>query len=220
MTNPTENPAPNQLSWLAKRYKNLRLRLISLRSGLGVQLYEIEEIEDIGGYILNRLEGSTTETHLSPEQARDWVKGRFTRPLCTWLRKTSQNVRSYALLTLIVIAGGFATSGIAVSAGKVAKHSNTSWIVFSIGLIVALSGGLSQIFRPGQRAAKRGALVAELRDEGWDFANSAGAYTGTTAESFKVFAGKVTEIHRRAAEVSAIESETKGASGRAKRAGH
>jgi SRSO17 transposase len=54
-----------------------------------------------------------------------------------------------------------------------------SWIVFSVGMVVAIAEGISQIFRPGHRAAQRTTLKIDLREEGWASPCVARQYSGT-----------------------------------------
>jgi hypothetical protein len=200
-----------------KRLGGLRRSFIRLRSGLGVPQYELKEVDRLGQHILHRLYDSTSTDSFDEGQLKDWVDGRFTYPLRNWLRQASQNARGHVLLSLVVIGGGFATSGIAVAADTVHKHSNTSWIVFSIGLIVALSGGLAQILRPSYRAAQRVTLAIALRDEGWDFANLAKDYSHDTKDAFELFSQRVSDIHHQAAAVATLEPDPKTGSTQAGR---
>jgi len=186
-----------------------------LRSGFGVPRQELAEVDELGQHIENRLhglvEGSVTGPRRDAEfnRLRDWVTGRFTYPLRTLLLQASRNTRGHVLLNLVVIGGGFATSGIAVAAGGGNRGSATSWIVFSVGLVVALAGGVSQIFRPGYRATQRVTLAMELREEGWAFANSTKDYKGSLKVAFERFDERVSAIHRRAAQIVGLEPESR-----------
>ena len=123
--------------------------LTRLRSGFGVPRYELTEVFDLGEHVLDRLmQGppGSNFARMNSKQAHDWVAARFTYPLRTLLLQASRNTRGHVLLNLVVIGGGFATSGIAVAAGAGHKGTTTSWIVFSVGLVVALAGGISRSF--------------------------------------------------------------------------
>lgn len=115
---------------------------------------------------------------------------------------------------MAVIAGGFATSGIAVAtgksattAGKTGGHNTLTWVVFAIGLLVALAGGVSQIFRPGQRSTGRSLLAAELLDEGWALHNRHGVYKEDMQpdELFAIFDGRVGAIRSRAFQLASLD---------------
>jgi hypothetical protein len=186
--------------------------LTRLRSGFGVPRYELTEVFDLGEHILHRLERGIGEPPEFPfmnyKQAEDWVAARFTYPLRTLLLQASRNTRGHVLLNLVVIGGGFAISGIAVAAGAVHKGTTTSWIVFSVGLVVALAGGASQVLRPGYRATQRATLAMELREEGWAFVNMAKDYDGGFRDGVDRFDQRISAIHRRAAQIVGLEADS------------
>ncbi len=125
------------------------------------------------------------------------------------------------LLSLVVVAGGFATSGIAAAAGHGARGSVTSWIIFGIGLVLALVGGANQLFRPSFRANERTSIALDMREEGWAFAMSAGDYEPLLAEpaaAFSKFQDRVAEFQRHIVQVSILASE-QAASARPKKRG-
>jgi Protein of unknown function (DUF4231) len=197
-------------------------RFARLWSAFGVPRSELDEVKSLGDHILLRLQRlpvlDGSESRESQRQRlQDWVNGSFTRPLRALLLQASRNERSHAILNLAVIVGGFATSGIAVAAGSGHRGSNTAWIVFSFGLVVALAGGISQLFRPGYRATQRVTLATELRDEGWAFANASKDYKGkdnlkgsknegNLEKSFGLFDERVSAINRRSAEIRGFEA--------------
>jgi hypothetical protein len=139
---------------------------------------------------------------------RDWVKYRFEEPLKHLLKQANSNARGHLVTNLVVIAGGFATSGIALAA-KGGKGTPVSWVVFAIGLLVALAGGVAQTLRLGQRANQRTALAAELREEGWAFVHRLGPYDPSkVSEPFAEFDRRLSDIHRRASEIAVLEDAT------------
>ena len=160
-SSPQPSPAPASGPRQPTRFEALRRWFTRLRSGFGVPAYELQEVDNLGRHIWHRLSSLTSITTLDDSQLADWVNGQFTYPLRNWLLQASRNTRGHVLLSLVVIGGGFATSGIAVAAGTGHKGSHTSWVVFSIGLVVALAGGVSQLFRPGYRATQRTTLAIE-----------------------------------------------------------
>lgn len=185
-----------------------RTAIDRLRSGFGVARYELVEVEQLGELVTRRIVSDAT---MEPSLYSAWVASRFTFPLRGLLWQASRSTRGAVLLNLLVVAGGFATSGIAV-ASKGGKSSVSSWIVFTIGLIVAVAGGIAQLFRPAYRASERTSLAVDLREEGWAFATSSGIYDAATREAFEALDQRVTAIHRRAAKVSAIEPATQAPS--------
>jgi Protein of unknown function (DUF4231) len=135
-----------------------------------------------------------------------WVASRFRYPLRSLLIKANGSSVLYVLLTAVVVAGGFATSGIDAAAGA-GKGSGTAWLVFGIGLVVALAGAISQQFRFGYRSSERRSLAVTLREEGWHFVYRVAPYA-QDATAVQVFQFRVDELHRQVAQVSAVESET------------
>lgn len=176
-----------------------RPRRLHLRLTDDVPTYELVEVEQLGSLILRRLE---QDPSLSSAVYGPWVSSRVTFPLRSLLLQASRNTRGAILLNLIVVAGGFATSGIAVAN----QAGGKSWIVFAIGIIVAMGGAITQFFRPAFRATERTSLAVELREQGWAFATASGVYAGEVAEVLPTFQAKVSDIHRRAARVSALDS--------------
>jgi hypothetical protein len=119
------------------RFERLHRQLVRLRSIFGVPTYQLTEVQQLERHILERIKSILgDEGTLYP----NWVASRFTYPLRELLWQSSRNSRSHVVLNMIVVAGGFATSGIAAaSAGK--KETALPWVVFGIGLLVAVAGG-------------------------------------------------------------------------------
>ena len=179
------------------------------RSGFGVPRNELNEVYQLGNHILERLHQERPRG-LSDDSLRDWVTSRFISLLRALLVRASSNTRGYLVLNLVVIGGGFATSGIAVAAGTGHKSSTAAWIVFGVGLAVALAGGISQVFRPGYRATQRTTLAMELQEEGWAFVLKTRDYPGEDpAVDFERLNQRVSDIHRRAAQVIGLEPESR-----------
>jgi hypothetical protein len=172
-------------------------------SGPYVRAYELREVEQIARLILARLNGDDAPMS---DAHKAWVASRVEYPLRSLLIKSGYSSLAYLAVSLIALGGGFATSGIAVAAGA-AKGSSTAWVIFGIGLVVALAGGLSQRFRFGFRAGERLTLASALREESWHFVYSTGAYAGPVASAFQAFQSKVDEIHRRIDQVATLEPE-------------
>lgn len=188
-------------------------RLARWRSAFGVRRSELDEVNALGQHILLRLQflpvRDKYETEgMKQQRLRDWVLENFTRSLRTLLLQSSRNGRGNIILSIVVIAGGFATSGIAVAAGTGHRGTGTSWIVFSVGLAVALAGGISQLFRPGYRATQRLTLARDLKEQGWAFVNANTDYKGDIEAAFDLFDQRVTAINRRSVELIGLEPES------------
>jgi hypothetical protein len=172
-----------------------------LRLGLGTPEFELEEIAQLSELIqarLNTLEPGDDVRHHA------WVASRFRYPLRSLLIVSNRDAASYVAITLLIVGGGFATSGIAVAAGA-GKGSAGSWIVFAIGLLVALAGAISQQLRFGFRSSERRTLAVTLREEGWHFANLTGDYAPAGRVAFVLFESRLDELHRRIAQVDVLE---------------
>lgn len=217
---PTANAAPAASS----RSRAIRVgRWLRFRVG-GVRPDDLVEVDKLGIHIVSRLRDASAESEASQHQdvLDDWVTARFTNPLSALLRQSNRNVRGNVLLNLVVVGGGFATSGIAVLATGTSNSDGSSpsaavqqqfgsswmpWVVFVIGLLVALAGGISQLFRPGYRGTQRLILAMQMREEGWAFAMRTGDYPIDDSEAFERFNTRVCSIHRRATEIVGLEPE-------------
>jgi hypothetical protein len=162
---------------------------------------------------------------LEATKVGQWVTYQFRKPLERLLKQARTDTVSHRATNLVIIAGGFATSGLAVAAGE-NPGTAVRWVVFSVGLIVALAGGVAQTFRLGPRAGGRQALAAELRGEGWALVHKHGRYRETAPPdparetpapntgaakaptAFERFDAQVSDIHRRAREIATPEGPT------------
>ena len=173
-----------------------------VRFGLGTPTFELVEVWQLSELIRARLDAIDAK---APERNKAWVESRIRYPLRALLIVANRDATNHVGFSLIVVAGGFATSGIAVAAGA-GKGSAGSWVVFGIGLVVALAGALSQQLRFGVRSNERRTLAVALRQEGWHFANGTGEYANQTQASFDQFETRVDDIHRRIAQVDLLEA--------------
>jgi hypothetical protein len=99
--------------------------------------------------IKKRLAATSTSGADGEDCRGNWLLYSFQIPLEDLIAKASQNAFAY----LVVIGGGFATSGVSLAA-QGGEGCDPSWLVFGIGLFVALAGGLSQQFRFGFRSKR------------------------------------------------------------------
>ena len=177
--------------------------------GLGVAQYELIGVIQLGQHVLKRVEALPPPAH-DPDLYKNWVASEFTYPLRDLLWGSARDRRTHTVLSMVVVVGGFATSGIAAAASHSGRGHTTSWIIFGIGLVLALVGGLNQIFRPSFRANERTSIAVEMREEGWSFALSTGDYAPLTADSqaaFAKFQARVAEFQRRIAAIRVLASE-------------
>ena len=171
----------------------------------GVRTYELREVYQIERHVLERLRGLPSRPD-QQQRLEDWVASRFTYPLRSLLIQAKGNGKYFFVLNTIVVAGGFTTSGIAVAAGA-HKGSAVAWVIFGFGLLVAIAGGITQVYRPGHRASERLTLVMKLREEGWAFANSTGVYAVDVEKAFRIFDARLMEFHREATHISLIDGD-------------
>jgi len=196
MALPTEAAPRDQIRG-QRRFRMSRL--------VGVRPYELHEVYQIEDHILERLRD--LPAHIDQQQRlKDWVASRFTYPLRSLLIQAKGNGKYFFVLNTIVVGGGFTTSGIAVAAGA-NKGSAVAWVIFGLGLLVAIAGGITQVYRPGHRASERLTLVMKLREEGWAFANATGPYSANVEKAFLVFDARLTEFHRQATHISLIDGD-------------
>jgi hypothetical protein len=176
-----------------------------------VPALETEEARSLARRVRCRLEG-TCATDRTDSDEFDWVSYRFEGLLLRLLFQAHSSARDHLVVNMVVIGGGFATSGIAVASGSGEQGTLVSWVVFALGLLVALAGGVSQLFRPGQRATNCEALVTQLQDEGWALWSRRGDYKALDAEGlFAAFEERVATIRRRAATLTVLtDSEGQG----------
>lgn len=177
----------------------------------GVRIYELREVHQIEAHILERLSKLPPDPDRpnaleQQQRLRDWVASRFTYPLRSLLIQAKGNGKYFFVLNTVVVAGGFGTSGIAIAAGA-DKGSAVAWVIFAFGLLVAVAGGITQVFRPGHRASERLTLVMKLREDGWAFANGTGLYAVGIEKAFRIFDARLTEFHREATNISLIDGD-------------
>jgi len=174
---------------------------------------DLAEVRHVAQEVRRTLKGTgATRAETSGDDGHDWVSYRFEGLWLRLLFQSYSNARDHLVVNTVVIAGGFATSGLAVTATKGGAHTSasttTAWVVFAIGLAVALAGGVSQLYRPGHRATGRSELAARLRDEGWALIDGHGDYAGKQGgDLFEVFDTRVAEVRRAAAELSKLADE-------------
>ena len=167
-----------------------------------VQEFELIEVRQLGANVLGRM----IELQEGADKRHEaWVAAEFQYPLRSLLIKAALNSSLFLAISMVVVAGGFATSGITVAANA-SQGSLAAWIVFSLGLLVALAGGLAQIFRFGVRSNARRSLAVLLKEEGWNFVYAEGEYADSS-DALQKFRARVHELQRRVAEVALIDAD-------------
>jgi hypothetical protein len=98
--------------------------LLNKRAGRQAQ---VQGVAKLAALILARLQehiltrpltddsGNTVVTPTTLPGREQWVQYNFARPLLDLFEKAKQNARIYLIVNLLIIGGGFATSGIAIA---------------------------------------------------------------------------------------------------------
>jgi Protein of unknown function (DUF4231) len=116
-------------------------------------------------------------------EAETFVRSRFAGRMKADLKTGSLHSFFYAMSNVIAVAGGSASAAIAATGGT------NSLAVLLIGLAVAASAALGQLFRFGERSRVRYRAGNQLRKEGWDYVVGRGRYLDAQnpAEAFGRF---------------------------------
>jgi hypothetical protein len=119
-----------------------------------------------------------------------FVRHRFWRPFQHSIDTASTYSAGFTLLTLLVIAGGVASSIISQTGWG---HADT--LIAITGLIVAVAAAVNRLWRPGLRAALRNKVANELRREGWSFVCDEGHYKDPGCDRVGTFFKEVERIN-------------------------
>jgi hypothetical protein len=97
--------------------------------------------------------------------------------LAVYLQRAPRYQFRFTVLTVVAIGAGFATSGVAAASGNT---SWAKWVVFTLGLLVAVVNSVQQNWKPSQRSASEFKAAAALKNEGWNFVYKRAAYAAVT----------------------------------------
>jgi hypothetical protein len=138
-------------------------------------------------------------------EAPIFIELRFRRPLAVYAQRAPRYRFGFTALTVVAIGAGFATSGVAVASGNT---SSAKWIVFTLGLLVAIVNSVQQNWKPSQRSASEYQAAAALKTEGWNFVYKRGAYAALSDDSstWGVFVDAVNGILRAAATLDEVST--------------
>lgn len=115
-----------------------------------------------------------------------------------WMSGKAKHTKNwYFRLRLTAIIGGLLIPAL-VSLENV---PNIKWVVFALGLLVAVSGALEEFFRFGERWRHYRQHLEALKTEGWQFVQLIGNYASeqypTHAAAYTKFATRIEEILQR-----------------------
>jgi hypothetical protein len=121
---------------------------------------------------------------------REFVRHRFWRPFEHSINSAFTYSTGFTILTLVVIAGGVASSIISQTGWG---HADT--LIAITGLLVAIAAAVNRLWRPGLRGALRNKVANELRREGWSFVCDEGRYKKPIADRIGTFFKEVERIN-------------------------
>jgi Protein of unknown function (DUF4231) len=135
------------------------------------------------------------------DKDRDFIVYRYELPLIWFGDRAPRYKRLFARISLIVIAAGLLSSGLAALAkGQSDGFGGTvSWIVIVLGIVVGLGSGYMQISKPSQKSVAYANAQYELRREGWDLVHRRGKYKDVADdEVFGAFVDVILDLEARA----------------------
>jgi hypothetical protein len=141
------------------------------------------------------LEGLVDSLELS-EPEKHFMRSRWLEPLL-WMEAAAQRTRKryYALRGVIAVGAVIVPALVSLNVIGSAKTA-ILWVTFAVSLVVGISAALDGFFRLGDRWRHYRRRVEELKAEGWDFYELAGAYKDEDdhQKAFPAFAAKVQVI--------------------------
>ena len=140
--------------------------------------------------------------HAGGEEFDEFVRHRYWRPFDHSVRWSSRYSFAFSALTILVIAGGVASS---VLASLPNHHANTAIAI--LGILVAVTASVNRLWRPGARAALRHRTANSLRREGWSFVCGQGRYRKCERDPIDVFFEEVERINLPAESIDEQEME-------------
>jgi len=117
------------------------------------------------------------KSHLKPHQMT-YLEARWLHMLLWWTERAKENKWKYYTARCIVILGGAlipALVSLNVNPG-VAQY--LKWTTAGIGLLIAISAGLEEIFHFGEIWREKRGAAELLKVEGWRYFELSGAYRG------------------------------------------
>ena len=132
-----------------------------------------------------------------PELNKEFMRARWLE-LIVWMDgKAQHSVWWYRRLRLATIIGGVIVPAlVSLNIGS-DMQSLVQTLTFVVSLVVALSAGVEEFFRYGERWRHYRRMTEALKSEGWQFLQLSGAYVHQThAQAYPAFATRVEELSR------------------------
>lgn len=120
--------------------------------------------------------------------------------------------RAFTYLSVAAIAAGVASSAIS-SQGS---DGSLRWVVFSLGLVVAIATAMNQLWKPAQRSVGAYRAGNALRREGWDYVNDRGRYRkvqGDRKSAFDTLIDQIRDIQAQVDSIDEVQAEIPGQAG-------
>ena len=136
-----------------------------------------------------------------PPWQREFVYHRYASRIRWYAQAYPRLLRWHTGLALLVVAAGLASSGLAaINEGREDTSLGLSLAVITLGILVGVTTGLAQTWKPGQKSASYYAGQNDLRHEGWNFVQKRGPYKDLSYpnDAFTEFANAVTSLEQRA----------------------
>lgn len=137
------------------------------------------------------------------EPKKNALQGRWLDQM-KWMSGRARYTKNwYFRLRLTAIVGGVLIPAL-VSLGELKVGDATfevKWLVFALGLLVAICGAVEEFFRFGERWRHYRQHLEALKTEGWQFVQLIGNYSNdqypSHAEAYAKFATRIEEILQR-----------------------
>jgi hypothetical protein len=127
------------------------------------------------------------------EPEKHFLRSRWLEPLL-WMEDAAQRTRKryYVLRAMIAVGAVIVPALVSLNVIGAAKTA-ILWVTFAVSLVVGLSTALEGFFRLGERWRHYRRRVEELKAEGWDYYELAGAYKDAADHhaAFPAFAARV-----------------------------
>jgi hypothetical protein len=157
------------------------------------------QADELVTLMLERLQ----QDQVTDAAAIKFVRSRFRDRMVSHLSIAPWHGFAFSTLSLISIAGAVAISSLAASG------DTTSGLVVALGLLIAATTAMNQIWQFQKRSTTRFRAGNSLRQEGWDYVTKQGRYAMCEpGDSFGIFYDAVWRIEAPADAISEAETDT------------
>jgi len=148
---------------------------------------QAEVVEGIGVEVLH-------DASFSPEQ-REYLRNRWLHEVCWFAKATRRSRRLHLAVSMVAVFAGAITACTAGLSVFVDERS-IRWLVAGLGVITAISAGLSSRFQYWDNWKRRSMTLERIKSEGRMFMLLAGRYKtfSTRGQAFRTFAETLERI--------------------------